>query len=83
MPTGDPWPAIHTLLTIEEKVRSAPGLVLDDDITELDVYWVDLIRLLQIFKCWKLKDFRTLAELRAQVTCATYHPYIDSKLRKV
>ena len=83
MPGGDPWPAIHALLKIEERVRTASRLVLDDDLTDIEPYWADIIRLLLIFKCLKLKDFRTLAELRAQVTCATYHPYIDSKLRKV
>lgn len=82
MPAGDPWPAIHTLVEVEEKIRLAEGPVLDADLTQLDVYWADIVRLLQIFKCWKLKDFGAIAELRRSVTAAAYHSYIDSKLQK-
>ena len=81
MPAGDPWPP-STLGKIEEKIRLADGPVLEADVSQLDVYWVDIIRLLQIFKFWKLKDFGAIAELRRSVTSAAYHSYIDSKLQK-
>jgi thymidylate synthase len=82
MPAGDPLPAIHTLVDVEKKIRVGDGAVLDIDLSELDAYWADIIRLLQIFKCLKVKSFRTLAEIRGRVKCATYLPYIDSKLPK-
>ncbi|HYK04812.1 MAG TPA: thymidylate synthase [Thermoanaerobaculia bacterium] len=80
MPAGDPWPAIATLVELEEVIRTA-GPHLAGDLSGLDVYWADIVRLLQIYKCVKLKDLKTLAELRTSVANATYHPYIESKLR--
>jgi thymidylate synthase len=82
MPTGDPWPAIATLVELEEKIRAGADPFLNDALDHLDVYWVDIIRLLQIFKCLKMKDFDTLAELRKSVDSAAYHLYIDSKFPK-
>jgi thymidylate synthase len=82
MPAGDPWPAVATLLKLEEMTRMSASIA-DAELNGLDVYWADIVRLLQIFKCTKPpKDLVRMAELRAAVTSAVYHPYIDSKLRK-
>jgi len=82
MPAGDPWPAVAGLLKLEEMIRtSAP--VADEEVNNLDVYWADIVRLLQIFRCTKPpRDLARMAKLREAVTSAVYHPYIDSKLRK-
>jgi thymidylate synthase len=82
MPVQDPWPAINKLVEFEQKLRTGATPFLNDDLSQIDVYWADIIRLLQIFKCLKIEDFRALAELRKSVTSPAYHPYIDSKLRK-
>lgn len=82
MPAEDPWPDINTLLQVEEKLRTGESPFLNDDLSHVGVYWTEIIGLLQIFKCVKLKDFRALAELRQSITSAAYHPYIDNKLRK-
>jgi thymidylate synthase len=82
MPAGDPWPAISTLVKLEEKIRAAAAPFLNDDLDHFDVYWADIVRLLQIFKCLKIKDFEALADLRRSVASAAYYSYIDSKLPK-
>lgn len=81
MPLGDPWPAVATLLNLEERIRtSAP--VADEELEQLDVYWADIVRLLQIYKCIKPpRDFGRMKDLRDAVSSAAYHQYIDSKLR--
>jgi thymidylate synthase len=83
MPARDPWPAIQTLLEFEEKLRTGADPFLSEDMAQTDVYWADIIRLLQIFKCVRIKDFQALNELRQRIAAVAYHPYIDKKLRKV
>ncbi len=80
MPAGDPWPAVAILLRLEETIRTS-GQIADAELNGLDIYWADIVRLLQIFRCTKPpKDLVRMAELRAAVTSAVYHPYIDGKL---
>jgi len=81
MPAGDPWPAIDAFVKLEEIIRTT-GPSLTGDLDVLDLYWADMVRLLQAFKCLKVKDLQALAKIRANITNAAYHPYIDNKLRK-
>jgi thymidylate synthase len=50
MPVGDPWVAIESLLNAERDIRSGED-VGTSEWNDLDPYWADLIRLLQVFRC--------------------------------
>jgi thymidylate synthase len=81
MPEGDPWPAIDLLCKYEKNIRSNGPAV--DGVDDLDVYWADIVRLLQIFKCIKNRDIATVAAIREFVAAPVYHLYIDSRLREL
>ena len=51
MPLGNPYPAIHRILELEQDIRSDKGINLTD--VDLDAYWTDLVRLLREF--WTLR----------------------------
>lgn len=79
MPTGDPWPAIASLLEAEAEIRTGGGFDasrLDD----LNPYWADLIRLLQVFRSSKDKDSDKVLELRGKMSSNVYRPFIDTRL---
>ena len=81
MPLGDPMPAIQTLVDAEAAIRnntSLDGIGLET----LDPYWMDLIRLLQIFTCSKhqVNDVDSIIRLRSEMSSPTYHPFIDKRL---
>ena len=80
MPMGDPWPAIGSLLKAEAAIRN--GNPLDASLEDLDAYWGDLVRLLQVLRCWKDCDTDGIEELLRKVSSPTYHPFIENKLRQ-
>jgi thymidylate synthase len=79
MPPGDPWPAIRKVLKAEQAIRS--GRQLDPVTLQLDPYWTDLIRLLQVFACYKRRKIADIRKLKSLVVHAVYEEYIDRKLR--
>ncbi len=81
MPIGDPWPAIHHLLEAEAEIR-IEGKSLSNDLLELDPYWADLIRLLQVFRCLKDRNKNAILELRNKMSSAVYNTYIDKRLNR-
>src|ERR1700722_5822058 len=61
MPTDDPWPSIGRLLKAESAIRN--GEALDESQLEgVDAYWVDFVRLLQLYAIDKLKSADTKVE---------------------
>ncbi len=78
MPEGDPWPAVRSLLDAEASIRNDDSLD-TDKLNELDPYWADLIRLLQVFRCLKNKDANKIKELRRRMSCDVYNSFIDRK----
>jgi len=77
MPPGDPWPAIKILLTAENEIRST-GALLGVDLSELDPYWADLIRLLLVLSHNKRCDRKALALVRKEICSEVYHQCVDS-----
>lgn len=77
MPLGDPWPAIDLVLQAESTIRTA-GTVDDAILGKVGDYWADLIRLLQVFRCKKLKEknFAMLETLRNSMSSSVYSPFI-------
>lgn len=81
-PVGDPWPAIASLLEAETAIRTQKafdGGRLDD----VDAYWADLIRLLQVFRCKKDKDADKIRALRPRMSSDVYFPFIDKVLSQL
>jgi thymidylate synthase len=82
MPTGDPWPSIDLLLQAESSIRSARPF--DDGILgDVNPYWADLIRLLQVFRSKKGKDSERIKELRGKMSSQVYSPFIDKVLSQL
>lgn len=85
MPTGDPWPSIDLLLEAELAIRAARAFD-DTRLGDVDPYWADLIRLLQVFRvfrCRQDKDLDRIKGLRGRMSSDVYYPFIDRVLRKL
>ena len=79
MPLGDPWPAIQSLLDAEATIRNG-NLPDAAKLKNLNEYWIDLIRLLQVFQYSKYNDIDNIEELSRSMSSPTYRPFIDKKL---
>jgi thymidylate synthase len=78
MPKSDPWPAIEALRRIEPQVRSGEGLNADD--LDLEPYWKDLVRLLQVYSCFRRGKKDEISVIRQHMISKVYDPYIEKKL---
>jgi thymidylate synthase len=82
MPVGDPKPAIDLLLRFESAIRN--GEVVDEtQVGQIDPYWADLIRLLQVYRASCDKDLGRVRAIRERMSCTAYMPYIDRVVRKL
>lgn len=81
MPRGDPWPSLRMLLDAESDIRL--GRVVRANLQEIDPYWADLIRILQIFNCTKDTQehakFALIAPLKQRMASNIYSVYIDKR----
>lgn len=82
MPTGDPWPGITLLLQAESAIRTA-GAFDDTRLGDVNPYWADLIRLLQVFRSKQDKDADRIKALRGRMSSNVYFPFIDKVLRQL
>lgn len=76
MPFSYPWDQVEKLMQIERQIREEEKF----SIEELDSYWSDLARLLQIFSLIKKKDREGILTIRNQIEYQNYHIAIDTKL---
>jgi len=81
MPDGDPWPTIKSLLAAESALRGA-GSLAGMALAELDPYWADLIRLLDIFRCSKDGQMDKIESLRDEMYSGVYGPFIEQRLNR-
>lgn len=83
MPAGDPWKSIEVLLQAEERIRLQGAL--DDAINlyDLDPYWADLIRLLQVFRAYNDRDAERVTRIRAAMSSKAFFPFIDRLIKKI
>lgn len=79
MPTGDPWPAIATLLKAESDLRQTDRIDLDA-VDSMDPYWRDLVRLLQVFNYSKQCNVNGIREIQSAMESRIYDTYILKKL---
>lgn len=81
MPLGDPWSSIATLLEAELAIRN--GAVNELDVNQVDDYWVDLVRLLQVFAAKKRRDVAAIAAIRGTMVSPVYSRFVDRVIRKL
>lgn len=82
MPTGDPWPAIRSLLEAESIIRTGDSF--DAGMLEnVDPYWADLIRMLQVFRYKKDKVAVKIAEVAENMSSPTYRSFIEKQLSQL
>jgi len=79
MPEGDPWASINIVLEAESLIReeSAEAFEIPAD---LDRYWADLIRLLQLLRCFKDNNPSKAKTIQKGLECGIYHAFIDKKI---
>jgi thymidylate synthase len=79
MPDADPWPSIELLTTAEAAIRTKSAF--DAACMEnLDPYWQDLIRLLQVFRFWRSQDADGIETIKRKMSSEVYSPFIEKKL---
>ena len=82
MPQGNPHPAIQSLLRAENLIRT--GQPFQDHIpNDIDPYWADLIRLLQVFRLSKDSDIASMRTLRSKMSSPVYNSFIDNRISKL
>lgn len=79
MPLGDPWPAIRLLLDSEATIRQG-GFIASAELANMDSYWADLIRLLQVFRFWKDNNIDDIKQLSQTMSSPIYRAFIHKKL---
>lgn len=77
MPPGDPCGAIQTILNAEAAIRNGAAINLAD--YPLAPYWLDLIRLLQIFATSEPQE---LDALKATMDFEGYRTYINARIAR-
>lgn len=79
MPEGSPWPAIANVLQCEASLRR--GRPLQDQISDLNPYWQDLIRVLQIFALSKASGSQgQIRHLKSKMASEVYGLYIRKRI---
>ncbi len=82
MPVGDPWPSIAVLTEAESAIRLRAAFEMGR-LGNLDPYWVDLIRLLQVFRAYKDRNVETVRAVRGTISSVVYLLFIDRLVRKL
>jgi len=80
MPLGDPWKSISVLLRSEHAIRESGELNFDSK--DLNPYWADLIRLLQVLRCKKDNNPEQIKLLRDQMDSNVYSVFIEKMLNQ-
>jgi thymidylate synthase len=80
MPKDDPWPSISSLLKAESAIRTGRGI--DIRKLKLDDYWMDMVRILQIYSHSKNKETDKIARLKRRMSSNIYNPYIEKRETK-
>jgi thymidylate synthase len=78
MPVGDPWPAISTVLDVEQRIRKGDDVDVGA-LTSLSDYWRDLLRIVQIF--FAKEDHAKIAKVADQFSFKRFRPYILGRMK--
>ncbi|GAB3861554.1 hypothetical protein GCM10028822_41210 [Hymenobacter terrigena] len=79
MPLGDPWPAIGQVVAAEERIRQGGGL--DSNDLALSPYWLDLLRLLQLYHLSKTAPANNsnLVAAAADLSTNVFDTYVNKR----
>jgi thymidylate synthase len=80
MPLTDPWNSIRRVLTAEHAIRRRGSMAIPD--LSLDMYWADLVRLLQIYRHFKKGGSKEIARLKRKMSSHIYDTYIEQKRQR-
>jgi thymidylate synthase len=78
MPRGSPWERVAKIIRTEQDIRLGRSVDVED--LDLGTYWTDIIRLLQIYKQFGLRNSTEMKRFKDMLSTNTYHPYIDDKI---
>ncbi|MBZ6077360.1 thymidylate synthase [Microvirga puerhi] len=79
MPEGDPEGGLSWLLGMERALRVGKAM---PDASDIDPYWQDLARLLQVRQLRKAKDRVGLRAIREGMHTKVYHTFIQDEISK-
>ncbi len=77
MPKTDPWSSIHKVLLAERAIRHGRSITVSD--LKLGNYWEDLVRLLQIYRHFKMKESKKISQIKKRMSSNIYDTYIEQK----
>jgi thymidylate synthase len=78
MPLGDPWSSVDALLRAERELREVGAL--HTELSGLEPYWMDLVRLLRVYRHFKNRDCSAAEKIRAEMSTQIYDTYINKKV---
>jgi thymidylate synthase len=79
MPSGDPWDAVKAVSKFEKALRLTGEL--PSRRPALDPYWMDLVRLLGVYRAFRDGDTAAIVRIRGEISARVFDPYIEHKLR--
>ena len=79
MPAGDPWPSIRAVTKCEKAIRLRGRL--PRSVPKLDPYWMDIVRLLRVYRCFREEDPTSITHLKQEMAVNVFDMYIDYKRR--
>lgn len=79
MPVGDPSASIKQVLGAESTLRS--GTAIDESTLGLDSYWIDIVRLLEVYAHCKHGRTSQIPAVRERMVSKVYDVYIEKKMR--
>ena len=81
MPLGDPFSVIAKLLELESQIRS--DQIIDANTLEMDNYWKDFVRLLQIYHYSKGHNYVLAKKIQENLSNTIYQTYINKRLERL
>jgi thymidylate synthase len=79
MPAADPWPSIRAVIRCEKAIRLRGRL--PRPLPKLAPYWMDVVRLLRVYRCFQEDDAASISDLKQQMAVSVFDMYIDNKRR--
>lgn len=80
MPKGEQWTSIRRLLQAEAALRLHDPFD-EESYRDLPPYWLDVLRLLQVYSLFRTEHRADIAEIRKQMKSPVYDSYIAKKER--
>ena len=78
MPDGDQRSALTRLVETESRIRLTGSPNVEN--TELPAYWCDLVRLLQVYRNWKSREYDKNKQLLSLMSSQVFNDYIEKRL---